>query len=135
MLESDDRQHEETVLPFAQCISKLPSLQRKVLAMYYFENRTLADIAASLGLRKIKTIQILAETCAQLEVPLFDLYNVSTPCALGPSLHPAFHTIEDYRPALRFLILRYPKLRQILDDWSKTSGSHSRKFSRSSPPG
>ena len=84
----------------------------------------LADIAASLGLSKIKTIQILVRTCAQLEVPLFDLYNVSLLGALGSSLHPAFHTIEDYRPALRFLILRYPKLRQILNDWSKTNRSH-----------
>jgi hypothetical protein len=103
--------------------------------MYYFENRTLADIAASLGLNKIKTIQILTETCAQLEDPLFDSYNALMPCASGPSLHSAFHAIEDYRPALAFLILRYPKLRQILNDRSKTNGSRSKKFSHPSPPG
>jgi len=126
MLESDCPKHKEAVLLLAECISKLASLQRKVMAMYYFENRTLADIAANLGLSKIKTIQILTDTCAQMEGPLFHSYNVSMPCALGPSLHSAFHAIEDYRPALGFLILRYPKLRQILNDWSKHSGSHSR---------
>ena len=118
MLESDDPLHKETVLLLAECISKLSSLQKKVLAMYYFENRILADIASSLDLSKIKTIQILTETCAQLEGPLFDSYNDSMPCALGPS---TFHPIEDYRPVLGFLILRYPKLGQILNDWSKTS--------------
>jgi hypothetical protein len=135
MLESDDPQHQETVLLLAECISMLSSLQKKVLAMYYFENRTLADIAGSLGLSKIKSVQILTETCAQLEGPLFDSYSVSMPCALGPSLQSAFHAIEDYRPALGFLILRYPKLRQILNDRSKNNGSHSRKLSRPSPPG
>jgi DNA-directed RNA polymerase specialized sigma subunit len=50
----------------AQYISRLPSLQKKVLAMYYFENMPLADIGTSLGLSKIKTCQILIETSAQL---------------------------------------------------------------------
>jgi hypothetical protein len=66
MPELDNAQHKESVLLLAQCISKLPSLQKKVLAMYYFENMPLADIAVSLGLSKISTYQILVETSAQL---------------------------------------------------------------------
>ena len=34
-------------------------------------------------------------------------------------IHTAFHTLEDYRAALRLFILRYPKLGDILNDWSK----------------
>jgi hypothetical protein len=35
--------------------------------------------------------------------------------------HPAFHTIDDYRAALCFFKVGYPKLRDILklDEWSK----------------
>ena len=35
--------------------------------------------------------------------------------------HSAFHTVDDYRAALRFFTVGYPKLRDILhlDDWSK----------------
>jgi hypothetical protein len=34
-------------------------------------------------------------------------------------IHPAFQTVEDYRAAMRFFVLRYPKLQDILNDWSK----------------
>ena len=66
MPESNNAQHKGCVLLLAQCISKLPTLQKKLLAMYYFENMHLADIAAKLGLSKIKTCQILVETSARL---------------------------------------------------------------------
>ena len=59
-------QCKEAVLTLAKCISVLPGLQRKVLAMYYFENMQLSDIAACLGLSKIRTCQILVETSARL---------------------------------------------------------------------
>jgi hypothetical protein len=32
---------------------------------------------------------------------------------------PAFHTIPDYQAALCFFTLGYPKVQQILNDWSK----------------
>jgi hypothetical protein len=32
--------------------------------------------------------------------------------------HPAFYTAEDYRAALPSFNLRYPKLREILPEWS-----------------
>lgn len=66
MPESDNAQHKECVLLLAQRISELPCLQKKVLAMYYFDNVSLADIAACLGLSKIRACQILVETSAQL---------------------------------------------------------------------
>jgi len=66
MPESRNPQHNDRVLLLAQCISRLPSLQKKILAMYYFENMPLADIAVSLGLSKIKACQILVEISAQL---------------------------------------------------------------------
>jgi hypothetical protein len=34
-------------------------------------------------------------------------------------IHSAFHTTRDYRAALRFFSLRYPNLKDVLDDWSK----------------
>lgn len=66
MPEGDSAQHKEAVLLLAQCIARLPRVQKKILAMYYFENKQLADIAACLGLSKIRTCQILIETSAQL---------------------------------------------------------------------
>ena len=66
MPESDDPQHNDCVLLLTQCISRLPSLQKKVLAMYYFGNMPLADIATSLGLSEARTRQILVETSAKL---------------------------------------------------------------------
>jgi hypothetical protein len=66
MPESDNAQHKESVLPLAQCISKLPWLQKKVLAMYYFENMPLADTVTSLGLSEARACEILVETSARL---------------------------------------------------------------------
>jgi|SRR6516164_6837596 len=59
MLESDNAHRNECVLQLAQRISRLPWLQKKVLAMCYFENLPLADIATCLGLSKIRACQIL----------------------------------------------------------------------------
>jgi len=66
MPQSLNAQHKERVRLLAQCISKLPCLQKKILAMHYFEGLPLADIAACLGLSKIKACQILVETSARL---------------------------------------------------------------------
>jgi DNA-directed RNA polymerase specialized sigma subunit len=66
MPEKDSAQHKEAVLLLAQRIEELPGLQKKVLAMYYFENMPLADVAARLGLSKIRICQILVEISAQL---------------------------------------------------------------------
>ena len=50
MLERNSMQHKEAILLLAKCISALPGLQRKVLAIHYLENMQLSDIAACLGL-------------------------------------------------------------------------------------
>ena len=66
MGKGDSSQRKRDILLFAQRIAELPRVQKKVLAMYYFENLPLADIAACLGLSKIKVCEILVETSAQL---------------------------------------------------------------------
>lgn len=66
MPECDSAQQKEAILLLAQCIDQLPRLQKKILAMYYFENLPLAEIASCLGLSKLRTCQILIETSAKL---------------------------------------------------------------------
>jgi RNA polymerase sigma factor for flagellar operon FliA len=62
MTESDNEQRHKNALLLAQRIAEMPCLQKKLLAMYYFENLALGDIAACLALGKMRTCQILAET-------------------------------------------------------------------------
>jgi RNA polymerase sigma factor FliA len=62
MRERDSLHRKEGILLLAQRIAELPRAQKKVLAMYYFENMPLADIAACLGLSKARTCQILIRT-------------------------------------------------------------------------
>ena len=66
MPEWDSAQHKEAISLLVQCIEQLPRVQKKILAMYYFENLPLADIAACFGLSKVRTCQILIETSAEL---------------------------------------------------------------------
>jgi predicted DNA-binding protein YlxM (UPF0122 family) len=62
MRERDSLHRKEGILLLAQRIAGLPRVQKKVLAMYYFENMSLADIAACLGLSEARTCQILIRT-------------------------------------------------------------------------
>ena len=66
MQESYSLERRECVLLVVQVMEKLPTVQKKVLAMYYFENMPLADIAEHLGLSKSGACQILVETSAKL---------------------------------------------------------------------
>lgn len=50
---------EEDILLLAQCIAELPGLERKLLALYYLENMSLADIAAGFDLSEKRSCQIL----------------------------------------------------------------------------
>ena len=50
MQESNSLEQRECVLQLAEGIGELPRAQKKVLAMYYFENLPLAEIAAHLDL-------------------------------------------------------------------------------------
>ena len=66
MQASHSVERRQCVLLLERLIGKLPPVQKKVLAMYYFENLPLSDIAARFGLSKIEICQILVETSATL---------------------------------------------------------------------
>ena len=55
----------------AQRIAKLPRLQKKVLAMYYYENFPAAEIAACLGLAEHEIELIRAEAVRLLQTSYF----------------------------------------------------------------
>lgn len=67
----DSVQHKETVLLLAQRIAKLPGVQKKVLAMYYYENLPAAEIAACLGLADHEIELICAEAVRLLQTSYF----------------------------------------------------------------
>ena len=67
MRERDSSQRKEGILLLAHRITELPSVQQKVLAMYYVENLQLAEIAAHLGLSKTAAYEILTGTVDHLE--------------------------------------------------------------------
>jgi RNA polymerase sigma factor for flagellar operon FliA len=50
----------------AQRIEELPDIPKKILAMYYFENMRLAEIAAVFGLTESRICQIHAQTVLHL---------------------------------------------------------------------
>jgi RNA polymerase sigma factor for flagellar operon FliA len=50
----------------AQQIAQLPTVTKKVLAMYYYENMRLPEIAAGLGLNESKTWQTHHQAVASL---------------------------------------------------------------------
>ncbi len=63
----------EMVSLLAQKITQLPELPRKVLAMHYYENMKLADIAACFGVTESRICQIHTKTVAQLRKSLMKL--------------------------------------------------------------
>lgn len=62
----DNLEKAELVQLLTQRIAELPDVPRKVLAMYYFENLRLAEIAAVFGLTESRICQIHAQTIAGL---------------------------------------------------------------------
>jgi RNA polymerase sigma factor FliA len=50
----------------AERISQLPELQKKVLAMYYYENMRLSEIAALFGLTESRICQVRGEAVTVL---------------------------------------------------------------------
>jgi RNA polymerase sigma factor for flagellar operon FliA len=58
----DNLEKAELVQLLTQRIAELPDVPRKVLAMYYFENLRLAEIAAVFGLTESRICQIHAQT-------------------------------------------------------------------------
>jgi RNA polymerase sigma factor for flagellar operon FliA len=65
-LTRDRMEHEELLQLVAQRIQQLPDIPKKILAMYYFENMRLAEIAAVFGLTESRICQIHSQTVLAL---------------------------------------------------------------------
>jgi RNA polymerase sigma factor FliA len=66
-------ERKEKISLLAQCMAQLPELQRKVLVMYYYQNRQLSEIAASFGLTDSRICQIRGQAVAILRKSLAKL--------------------------------------------------------------
>lgn len=58
----DTLEKQELLQLLTQRMTELPDIQRKILAMYYFENMRLAEIAAVFGLTESRICQIHSQT-------------------------------------------------------------------------
>lgn len=63
-------ERKEMVALLAERIAQLPEIPKKVLAMYYYENLRLADIAAAFGLTESRICQIHTQAVKQLRAYL-----------------------------------------------------------------
>ena len=72
-------QRREEILLLAQRIAELPRVQKKVLAMYYFENMPLADIAACLDLSKPRTCTILMRAVDLMQSCFLQITSIPRP--------------------------------------------------------
>ncbi len=70
VLARDRMEHEELLQLVAQRIQQLPDIPRKILAMYYFENMRLAEIAEVFGLTESRICQIHSQTVLALRANL-----------------------------------------------------------------
>jgi RNA polymerase sigma factor for flagellar operon FliA len=70
VLARDRMEHEELLQQVARRIQQLPDMPRKILAMYYFENMRLAEIAAVFGLTESRICQIHSHTVLLLRASL-----------------------------------------------------------------
>jgi RNA polymerase sigma factor for flagellar operon FliA len=61
-------ERKEIIALLAERITQLPEVPKKVLAMYYYENLRLADIAACFGLTESRICQIHTQAVSQLRV-------------------------------------------------------------------
>jgi RNA polymerase sigma factor (sigma-70 family) len=64
---SDDRTFQHLL---AERIARLPELQKKVLAMYYYENMQLPEIAAIFGVTESRICQIRRQAVATCSVTI-----------------------------------------------------------------
>ena len=63
-------ERKEMVALLAERLGQLPEMQKKVLAMYYYENLRLADIAAAFGLTESRICQIHTQAVKELRAYL-----------------------------------------------------------------
>ncbi|MBV8900129.1 MAG: FliA/WhiG family RNA polymerase sigma factor [Verrucomicrobia bacterium] len=61
-------ERKEIIALLAERITQLPEIPKKVLAMYYYENLRLADIAACFGLTESRICQIHTQAVSQLRI-------------------------------------------------------------------
>ena len=66
-------ERKEMVALLAERIAQLPEIPKKVLAMYYYENLRLADIAACFGLTESRICQIHTQAIKQLRAYLHSM--------------------------------------------------------------
>ncbi|MGH8020183.1 MAG: sigma-70 family RNA polymerase sigma factor, partial [Opitutaceae bacterium] len=66
---------DEMIQLVAQRINQLPEVPRKVLAMYYYENMRLAEIAAVFGLTESRICQIHSQAVTSLRTYLTAIMN------------------------------------------------------------
>jgi RNA polymerase sigma factor FliA len=71
-----------------QRISELPDIPRKILAMYYFENMRLAEIAAVFGLTESRICQIHSQTILGLRAYLGRARIANRGGGPSPHAHP-----------------------------------------------
>jgi RNA polymerase sigma factor FliA len=69
----DEVARRETAAQLAGLIARLPSAQKKVLALYYFEDMRLREIAAIFGLTESRICQIHAQAVTTLRAQLANL--------------------------------------------------------------
>jgi RNA polymerase sigma factor FliA len=69
----DVLERKEVLSLLAQRMTKLPVIQKKVLAMYYYENMKLSEIAACFGLTESRICQIHTQTVGVLRTYLANM--------------------------------------------------------------
>lgn len=72
---TDKLEKEEMIRMVAERINQLPEVPRKVLAMYYYEDMRLAEIAAVFGLTESRICQIHSQAILSLRTYLTNMMN------------------------------------------------------------
>lgn len=72
---TDKMEKEEMIRMVAERINQLPEVPRKVLAMYYYEDMRLAEIAAVFGLTESRICQIHSQAILSLRTYLTNMMN------------------------------------------------------------
>lgn len=73
--QTDKMEKDEMIRMVAERINQLPEVPRKVLAMYYYEDMRLAEIAAVFGLTESRICQIHSQAILSLRTYLTNIMN------------------------------------------------------------
>jgi RNA polymerase sigma factor FliA len=71
----DAVERKEIIALLAERITQLPEIPKKVLAMYYYENLRLADIATCFGLTESRICQIHTQAVSQLRTYMWSILS------------------------------------------------------------